>query len=365
MVSLLDVAHSSGSNDGTAAKNSSGAEGGSQQSNCSWEGENCVYSQCCKRTRKKCWEKEAGKWASCSMACEDLMQPEEEWSCRNLGGARGAHLVPKSTDPSRHLSLFCFMVVTPDGIVPPGVQEGYEQKLQEMMEPVKGSIFGCEGSAIYQGVRATRGEWKSIRNTEVFVKVWADVRSDRQYAQHDWTVKVDADAVFFPDRLKQHLINLKVPPKTPIYLHNVQFSFNFMGALEVMSKEAFEVLTDNLDACLEHIGSDGGEDIFTMQCLDAYEVGYMEDFMLLEDKYSHPGEFNLFDVDACSNDDVVAFHPYKAANSWMGCYKVALKQNRPQDFTDCEHRWKDEACSLTSGLDHPGQSKPGTGIVAA
>merc|ERR1712187_288069 len=80
----------------------------------------------------------------------------------------------------------------------------------------------------------------------------------------------------------------------------------------------------------------------------------MDDFSFLDDKYAHPGHFNLFDVDPCSNQAIVAYHPYKAVNSWMGCYKVAQSIVQTQQFTSCEHRWEGEACSLSSTLDHPG-----------
>merc|ERR1719356_1090472 len=135
-----------------------------------------------------------------------------------------------------------------------------------------------------------------------------------------------------------------------------------MGALEVMSQEAVDLLLKNLDVCKEHIGNDGGEDIFMMSCLDAIGVNYMEDYSLLDDKYDSPEHFNLFDVDRCSNDAVVAFHPYKAVNSWMGCHKVAMGAQQPHDFVGCNYRWHGDACSLNSPHQHaPGDMKPSDG----
>merc|ERR1712194_564742 len=130
-----------------------------------------------------------------------------------------------------------------------------------------------------------------------------------------------------------------------------------------MNKEAVDVFLGGLDQCAAHVGTDGGEDIFTMECLNALRVNIMEDDAILDDKYSDPANFNLFDIDRCQNDAIVAFHPYKAVNSWMGCHKVAMGEVEPSQFTSCEHRWEGEACSLTSVMDHPGKTDPGSGIV--
>jgi len=343
------------------------AEPRGKDTNCSWEGENCIHSKCCRRTGLKCWEKSQA-WASCSTSCGELKQFGGEWTCEELGGDGGSHNVAPLTSAAEleYQSLFCFMVVTDGGVVPPGVKLGYEGRIVEAMRKAKASIFSCDGSAIYQGAQAAKGEWKSIKNTDIFAKVWEDVKGGGEYLKHPWTVKVDADAVFFPDRLRLKIQKyIKPPPRTALYFHNIDFKFNFMGALEVMTKEAVVTLLAGFGDCLEHIGTDGGEDIFTMQCLDALGVGHMDDFSFLDDKYAHPGSFNLFDVDACDNPAVVAFHPYKAVNSWMGCYKVAQGINSKHQFTSCEHRWEGEACSITSTLDHPGvHTEPGTGIVA-
>jgi len=195
--------------------------------------------------------------------------------------------------------------------------------------------------------------------------VWHIVKKGGQYADYDWTVKADADAVFIPDRLRMKLQKYIRPPVGKgVYFHNIDFNGGFMGALEVMSKEAANGLISGIDECLEHIGTDGGEDMFTMQCLDALHTAHMADFTLLKDKYAGPENFDLFDVDFCNDPTIAAFHPFKAANSWMGCYKVAVGEVQPGQFTSCEHRWEGEACSLSSENDHPGDhAEPGTGIV--
>jgi hypothetical protein len=42
-------------------------------------------------------------------------------------------------------------------------------------------------------------------NALLFMHVWEVVINDGRWSQHDWTVKVDPDAVMFPDRLRLHV----------------------------------------------------------------------------------------------------------------------------------------------------------------
>lgn len=107
------------------------------------------------------------------------------------------------------------------------------------------------------------------------------------------------------------------------------------------------------------------KDYFTMQCLDASGVGHMTDFTLLDDKYQQGQGWNLFDISPCTNQAVVAFHPYKHVNSWQGCYKVATGINKPSDFVGCNSRWPGDACALNSTRHHETwDPQPSTGIVA-
>lgn len=339
---------------------------------CSWEGEDCSYSQCCRRSGFSCWTKGEG-WASCATDCAFLASTDpahdEPWSCKQLGGDQGSTEVSKSSYPAG-TSLFCLSVVTPDGAVPPGVEPGYEQKLIDWMAvqvpPV--GIFACESYATYRGAAVTNGDWSSVANTDVFKNVWRQVQADGLYLSHDWTVKVDVDAVFFADRLKAHIQSMQPPAYTALYLHNTGFKFHFMGALEVLSQKAITVFLENLDVCSNHIGNKGGEDFFTMQCLDAVKVGHMSDYSLLADKYvtgeTEGAKLDFFDIDPCNHFEVVAFHPFKAINAWHGCLMVALGQHKPDDFVGCGRKWAGDACSLSGTRAHLGTDpKPTTGLI--
>mmetsp|Transcript_67768 Transcript_67768/g.195936 ORF Transcript_67768/g.195936 Transcript_67768/m.195936 type:complete len:415 (+) Transcript_67768:51-1295(+) len=331
---------------------------------CAWEGDNCQPSGCCRHPGFKCFAKNESH-ALCGQTCANAsLDDEEPWTCHELGGDMGEHVLLKSSDPAG-TSLYCFAVVTPQGVVPPGVKEGYEQSLLDLMRTKQLGIFQCDASGVFQGRRASKGDWQSVANTDIFRDAWKQVQQAGVYRKHDWTVKADADAVFLPQRLRMHIASMAPPPHTPVYLHNINFKFHFMGALEVLSAQAVDVLLGNFGRCIKSFGMAGGEDFFTKQCLDASGVGHMTDFSILDDKYTHSKGWHLFDVSPCENDAIVAFHPYKHAHAWEGCYNVSTRQSKPEDYVGCNLRWHGDACSLTSKLAHePEDPETTAGVVA-
>jgi len=320
---------------------------------CSWEDENCKDSGCCRRQGFTCYERDES-WGRCGLSCDHARTKANDtvpWSCRALGGDVGVHLIQKSSYPAG-TSLYCFTVVTPKGLVAPGVKEGYEQSLLEMMSSKKVGIFRCNATSVFEGKRVHKGDWQSVVNTDIFLHAWSQVKAKGAYKEFDWTVKADADAVFFPHRLRMHLASMGPPASTPVYLQNINFKFHFMGALEVLSSKAVDILLQSFSECSRSFGLEGGEDYFTKQCLDAAFVGHMTDFSLLDDKYTHSEGWHLFDVSPCVDQSIVAFHPYKHANSWEGCYNVSVGKTVPADYVGCNLRWTGDACYLNSTLAH-------------
>lgn len=336
---------------------------------CSWEGEDCSDTKCCRRLNFTCFEKRAG-WASCSRSCkllQNFSHDDGQWSCKKLGGDQGVIEIAPSSNPAG-TTLFCFSVVTPNAEAPRGVQSGYEQSIidfqKQHQKPI--GIFACDGHSVFSGAKAKKGDWDSVANTDIFTKIWGQVKSEGRFKDYDWTVKVDVDAVFFPDRLRAHIKSMSPPANTAVYLHNIKFKFHFMGALEVLSRDAAITFMENAYTCGKYLGHKGGEDHFTLECLDAFKVGHMTDFSLLDDKYTHREEWNLYDINLCGNPNIVAFHPYKAVSAWEACRRVALNINKASDFVDCKHRWHADACSLASGLKHQGiDAKDGSGLVGS
>jgi len=170
------------------------------------------------------------------------------------------------------------------------------------------------------------GEFQSQLNLKVFREVWARVESDGIYRQYDWTVKVDADAVFLPSRLQHVLQNYSHAPAS-LYFTNCRFGLH--GAIEVFSRFAVQALTNGWGHCEKHFAGLcagpcwWGENLFVDQCLsEVLNVHrYLEGSLLLEDKCGLPEE----GWQSCSNPGKVAFHPFKSVDEYKRClYNATL-----------------------------------------
>ena len=64
----------------------------------------------------------------------------------------------------------------------------------------------------------------------MYKQVWKAIGAKAEYAHCGWTVKVDADAVFFSAKVVERIQR-------------------FFGNLEVLSKTAFSILAANVDKC--------------------------------------------------------------------------------------------------------------------
>merc|ERR1719220_620020 len=136
-------------------------------------------------------------------------------------------------------------------------------------------------------------EAKTWINTGMFVQVWTAVRDAGHALNHNWIIKADADAVFFPQKLIEVLRGAQVPAEG-VYMENCKFvDWGYFGNLEVFSKQAFTTLVNNLDTCYSslpwkvgvHEGKYGpmGEDLFAQKCMDLLGVAKQENFGLTTD----------------------------------------------------------------------------------
>jgi hypothetical protein len=266
----------------------------------------------------KCFIKDDG-FAGCKF------KTEEGWSADTIGEFRGWHQVEKEApagQPTLGTTLYCIVVKSPN----PRVDEG---GLVAQMQQNGWSVFGCDANKVMNGgaapraKEATAGGWNSVANTDIFVTIWDQIIAEGQWKNFDWTVKVDPDAVFFPDRLRQHLGKLRAPAGSAVYIKNCDFKFGFMGSLEIFSMKATELFSLNGAQCKNKIGHEGGEDFYMMTCMDALGVKTMKDASILNDKYTSTATLNLGDVSPCSNGWTASFHPYRSAGVWMNCHNAA------------------------------------------
>merc|ERR1712238_522172 len=76
---------------------------------------------------------------------------------------------------------------------------------------------------------AKRKETGSWVNTGMFIQVWKAIGEANVYQNYDWVVKVDADAVFVPERLQERI---QWMPRTTggTMLQNCQYvDYGFFG----------------------------------------------------------------------------------------------------------------------------------------
>lgn len=277
-----------------------------QKTPCSWPGEDCSKTKGCNGYFNQCMRKDE-KTAYCVTPESD----HPDWSNEVLGHACGDYVVSPQPEGSQSVagtSLFCFMAVLP---------KSHEGELLTQAKSCKGSIFSCDAHAVYDSAPADAihgMDWGSFKNALQFIEVWKGVFKMGLYKNYDWTVKVDPDAVFIPWRLVEHLDKLRPPADKPIYIKNSDTAFEFMGAIEVLSKVAMDSFALSYQDCQRTLpGKTNAENGWLKSCLDAIGAGYMKDVDLL----SAPDE------PKCTSAKRVVFHPRKDAVAWGSCWDSA------------------------------------------
>uniref|UniRef100_A0A7S0B3C1 Apple domain-containing protein n=1 Tax=Pyrodinium bahamense TaxID=73915 RepID=A0A7S0B3C1_9DINO len=238
-------------------------------------------------------------------------------------------------------SFFCVEVVR---------VHGYELPLVKAQQTKRASIFQCEEYQVFSdggkpqviGVGpdgldimtivippikeaigdlnngATTNSWL---NTQTFLQVWDLCNKDGRFKNHDWTVKVDPDAVFFPDRLREHM-KPHTTKNAELFVMNCN-RFNpvaLYGSVEIFSKGALAKYLKGQWKCRKSLPWHGwGEDFFMSHCMDMLGVGRLYDFELLSDKrcFYRP----------CSDTSRVVYHDYKDASfsgTWFNCWRESL-----------------------------------------
>lgn len=241
-------------------------------------------------------------------------------------------------------SLFCIEVTR---------ATGYEFPLVQEQMKVGASIFSCDEYAVFSdggkprvvgvmpngrelttmvipkieeaiGNMAAGATTNSWLNTKTFLQVWDILNKDGRYAKHDWSVKVDPDAVFFADRLRGHLKSHTYEGAKFFVMNCNRWGPALFGSIEVFSKAAVGTYLWGQQKCRETLPWHGwGEDYFMSHCMDMLGVGRIYDFSLLSDKRCiyHP----------CGDSSRVAFHDYKDAKldgTWFKCYHESLHGGR-------------------------------------
>lgn len=304
-------------------------------SDCADEGEYCLGKSCCNQDMT-CFEKHP-LFAACKKECRpgvDEAEPEEQqtaWSCEEVAP-------PSPTPTGDGASLFCFALMVPGS---------YEVQLLEAQLAQRAGVFGCDDSAVYSNASVRlRAEAWSVRtqvlegsldselggvyytalNADVFVRVWKKVFAGGEFAGHDWTVKVDPDAVLMPARLKHHVANYKYlqNKKDSVFLSNCKDGLH--GPVEVLSLGAMREFRGGIGGCVEAFEGEFdkfGEDVFLRHCLTHLGVSRLDDYGLLKETHCDPFPGEPM---PCTMGKV-AFHPLKTPDDWLQCLAQASQED--------------------------------------
>jgi len=166
---------------------------------------------------------------------------------------------------------------------------------------------------------AKAGSLEGILNTRIFMQAWKQVDEAGTFRQHDWTIKIDPDAVFLPGRLRDELAEIAPASTSPnLYLVNCKISFGLFGAVEVFSRVALEKYIAGTERCKNELDwKMMGEDLWMRKCFDVLGVQHEDDFSLLSDGYCS-------DAPSPCQSGKVTFHPFKSALSYLQCYTEAI-----------------------------------------
>jgi len=223
----------------------------------------------------------------------------------------------------------------------------YEPDLLRRTFERQAGIFACDTYALFctdsvellpgvntiqiEAAEVGRSEDQTAANTEQFMKVWEGVKNSGMIYNADWTVKVDADCVFLPWKLRPKLAahngdnvfvrNCNAWPGQP------KFPCMF-GALEILSQSAASAFADHKDECRNLPADKWAEDLFITKCLEQLGAKPIDDMSVLTDgmcSQSMAPPKERPPPDNCQQDWVAAFHPFKDIGAWETCFDQALK----------------------------------------
>lgn len=229
-------------------------------------------------------------------------------------------------------SLYCFAVARP---------KFGELELMDTQLRRNTGIFACDEYSVFSSINRefgnvtrvqtevvassldapTGGIYNMSLNTEIFLVVWRRIFKDGLYEKHDWTVKVDPDAVFFPHRLRVRVKSREAVRNAKltqgVFLNNCRIGNH--GPIEIVSRIGMEVFKQGVDKCVKKNWApfdEIGEDVFTRRCWRHLGVKPLDDFHLLS-------EINCFENPTPCTSGKVVFHPFKTPSTFQKCYGEA------------------------------------------
>ena len=237
-----------------------------------------------------------------------------------------------------------------------------------------GSTFEDETAAESDAAEAAAAEKAAdgarvqlVSNTPIFLAAWRSLFDTGTLFEHEWVVKVDADTVFLPDRLKDWLPAAIPDPMrvsnclVPIAANTPDKSLT-IGAIEVINVAAARAYQLAMDECEESVPLDHGEDHFLHQCAS-------DDWQVFDDAAASKG---MVMDPACETSfkagcalDSVSFHPYRDLEEFELCHNET-KKITSQQKKDAAESWTavgDDAGMPTGVAHHGAYEKDGLKTV--
>jgi len=302
-----------------------------------------MATKCCKASSAKC-----------------IKKSPTEAECKPYCPKTGPCTVLTDTldfDSHERTSTYCFAVYVEDNGSP---KKSYDKELLSIAYSKKASIFACDAYEVYADVVTslsgfstkklvdTDGDWKFAKrkltgqyvNTGIFYKAWQAIKEAGVYSSYDWTIKADADAVFFVDKLIPRIKLMPVPPQGAFLQNCPEVDFGFFGSLEVFSKTAFSILLANIETCKKTTVSDWkigvkkgkygpmGEDLFAQICMEKNGVAKEDAFDISSDglcKAKKPldQKKTMWWHADCSATHTAAIHPVRHPDEYTKCLEAA------------------------------------------
>lgn len=303
-------------------------------------GRQITYRQLGIAVHRSSWRVGIVAVAGALLAAVAILRPHAQVTRSTLNAAVSMAAKEKKPEPDKIPPfaplLFCWAMSRPSG---------YEPELLSAQFYNKAGIFACDSYHVYTNGGKTRigdiettevitstedslGDFTIVGtatdswlNTATFMKAWDLVIEDGTWWRNDWTVKVDPDAVFFPDRLRT-----KIEPHTgglnaqPVWVgncdrvwHDSKPHLKLFGSLEVFSRNAIGTYKAFGKNCRQYLDWKGwGEDMFMQNCMEMMKVKPINGTDFVGDKrcYAAP----------CTDIHKIAFHDFKEVKTFFQCW---------------------------------------------
>ena len=255
-------------------------------------------------------------------------------------------------DRAKALRFFCYAVVVPDSSEP---------DLLRFQLKKRAGIFSCDGFAIFSNVTSlghglpmvldvingpmtvNRASWLQhffigdALNTPLFMQAWRWFLHTGTHNDYDWTIKLDADTVFWAPVLRLVLADplpVTIPPckranRTQPLVLTVSGDW-LPGPIEALNTAAMRRIMRRLHNCSSDLPpNDWGEDLWLSKCrgLGDASTQPVASCVPLGDRLLQWEGVPVWETARCNLPDgpSAALHPYKTLNKQRNCLEKMMR----------------------------------------